>query len=31
MRRKLKQAGRDDRFTPELFRSAGLLPEGGRI
>ena len=31
MRRKPKQAGRDDRFTPELFGPAGLLPEGGRI
>ncbi len=31
MRRKPKRAGRDDRFTLELFRSAGLLPEGGRI
>ena len=31
MRRKPRQAGRDDRLTPELFRPAGLLPEGGRI
>ena len=31
MRRRLKQDGWDDRFTLELFRSAGLLPENGRI
>ncbi len=30
MRRKPKRAGRDDRFTPELFGSAGLLPENGK-